>query len=348
MAKVLVTGGTGFLGAYLLYHLLKEDKPVKALKRPDSSFYHLKLAFEFLGKEEGYSREQSAAELDKIEWVEAELLDTDMIRSTLSDVDTIYHSAAKVSFNPKETESILATNYEGTANLVNMAIEKGVTYFHHVSSVSSLERKPDQWINESLTRFPKKFPTIYGESKFRGEREAWRGYAEGLKGVIINPAVIIGPGSLDRGAGDLFKQFMKGMSFYPEGGNAYVDARDVVECLLKLRDKPEAYQNRYIIVSETLPMRSVMNRIAEAFNVKKPVFKANLFMSLSLAYAEKMKSAITGSAPLLTPELAKMGTNSYYYDTSGLHEQINHKFRPVEETIDLTCRFIKQYGLHQK
>ncbi len=341
----LVTGGTGFLGAYLLYYLLQEGKTVKALKRSDSSLAHLMLVFRYLGEQEGLTITRSEELAKGIEWYDADLQDTEKLRSALAGVEVIYHSAAKVSFNPRERDAITATNVEGTANLVNLAIEQGVSYFYHISSVSSLNRQHNQWVDEQMGRFPESFPTVYAESKFRGEREVWRGFAEGLEGLIINPALIIGPGHWDRGAGSLFKQVYKGMPFYPPGSNAYVDARDVVECLFKLRDTPSAYKNRFIVVGETIPMRDVMTWIAEGFGVKRPRYKANLAMSLSVAYWESLKSFLTGKPPLLTPDLARMGTNTFYYDTSKLQSHINHTFRSIESSLRETCQFILEHNL---
>ncbi len=341
----LVTGGTGFLGAYLLYYLLGEGKSVKALKRANSDLTHLNLVFEWLGEKDELSSGEINHRIEAIEWVEADLLDTERLIAALSEVESIYHSAAKVSFDPGERESVITTNVDGTANLVNLALETGVPYFYHISSVSSLNRQANQWVDEQMGQFPKSFPTIYAESKFRSEREVWRGFAEGLQGLIINPSVILGPGHWDRGAGHLFKRIWKGMAFYPPGGNAYVDARDVVETLLKLRDTPAAYENRFVLVSESLPMKDAMTWIADGLGVKPPRYKANQTMAVSVAYLEKLKSWLTGGSPVLTPDLARMAMNTFYYDTSKLNQYIEHTFRPVKESIQETCDFILEQNL---
>ena len=345
--NIFVTGGTGFLGAYLLYELLQTPHAIKALKRPNSNLTHLRLVFRFLATQSHRPPEEAEADLQAIDWVEGELLDTKCIRDALIDVDAVYHAAAYVSFDRQERETIMDTNLHGTTNMVNLAIECGVTYFYHVSSVAALQQKPGQLVEEQLEEFPREFPTTYAESKFRGEREVWRGFAEGLQGFIVNPGVILGPGSLERGAGLIFKQVLKGLRFYPQGGGAYVDARDVVRAMLALQDQPASYRNRFILVDKTLPVRQVLSQIAEAFGLTTPRIPASAGMSRLLGYIEEWRSYFTGRPPLITPELAELSSSTFYYDTSKIEEHLDFSFQPVEDTISTTCHFIEEHDLHK-
>ncbi len=345
--NIFLTGGTGFLGAYLLYELLQTDHAIKALKRPGSDLTHLTLVFHFLAAQQNRSAAEADADLQAIHWVEGELLDTKCIRDALHDVDAIYHAAAYISFDRMERETIMDTNLHGTTTLVNLALECGVPYFYHVSSVATLQKKPGKPVDEELEDFPKTFPTTYAESKFRAEREVWRGFAEGLKGFIVNPGVILGPGSLERGAGLLFKRVLKGLKFYPPGTGAYVDARDVAEAMLKLQDQPERYQNRFILVDKTLPVQQVLTQIARLFDLAPPSIQANQSLSLMLGYLEEWQSRLLGKPPLITPELARISNIQTAYDNSRIKEHLSFTFRPVEDTIALTCRFIKAQGLYR-
>lgn len=346
--NIFVTGGTGFLGAYLLYELLQTDHAVKALKRPDSDLTHLRLVFRFLAGQQNRPPEEAEADLQAIHWVEGELLDTKCIRDALNDVDAIYHAAAYVSFDRRQREAIMDTNFHGTMNMVNLALDCGVTYFYHISSVAALQQKPGAQVNEQMDDFPREFTTTYAESKFRGEREVWRGFAEGLQGFIVNPGVILGPGSLDRGAGIIFQQVLKGLRFYPKGSGAYVDARDVVKAMLWIQDQPGSYQHRFILVDKTLPVRQVLTQIARLFNLKPPNLEANPALSLILGYLEEFRCRLTNDEPLITPELARLSNRSVKYDNTKIHEHLSFfSFRPVEDAIAQTCEFIQTHELHK-
>ena len=106
----------------------------------------------------------------------------------------------------------------------------------------------------------------YSISKYLSEMEAWRGIQEGLSVVIVNPAVILGGGIISDG---ILQQIDKGMPFYTEGVNAFVDVRDVVNIMVQLMNK-ETFGERYILASGNLPFRDLFIRIAKQMKRKEP------------------------------------------------------------------------------
>src|SRR5688572_14721904 len=126
---VFVTGGTGLLGAQLLFDLASQGKEIKALRRSTSSDYTLKLVFS-----------KNASLLDKIQWIEGDIMDITSLSEAMDGVDEVYHCAAAVSFQSSDYNQVMKINVTGTANMVNMALEKGVKKFCHVSSVAALGR----------------------------------------------------------------------------------------------------------------------------------------------------------------------------------------------------------------
>ena len=175
-AVILVTGATGFVGAYVVRDLILAGYRVKAMRRK-------KLLPFFVDSEI----------LRRAEWIEGDIMDIPAMDEALQGADAIVHAAAMVSFKPSEAEEMFRINIEGTANMVNLAIEHGIKKFIHVSSVSAIGReKNDVLVNESGTWSGKFRQTRYGVSKQRAEMEVWRGIAEGLNAVIINPATILG------------------------------------------------------------------------------------------------------------------------------------------------------------
>src|SRR5437773_2327959 len=121
---VLVTGGTGFLGSYIIKELVEKNYPVRAIRRATSKlpFYISKDIF------------------DKVEWVEGDVLDVISLEKAMNGVDTVIHSAATISFLQKEKKWMYQVNIEGTANMVNMALEKNISRFVHISSVAAIGR----------------------------------------------------------------------------------------------------------------------------------------------------------------------------------------------------------------
>src|ERR1035438_7534334 len=185
---IFVTGGTGLLGSHLLCELVRSGKPVRALKRKSSDTSPVRRIF-------SYYLPDPDASFQKIEWVDADLLDFAAMDDALDGVSEVYHCGAMVSFYPKDHPLMLKVNIEGTANLVNLAFEKKITKFLYVSSVSTLGRNDSSGFSDEETYWKTSVKnTPYSISKYGGEREVWRGMEEGLNAVIFNPSVILGPG----------------------------------------------------------------------------------------------------------------------------------------------------------
>ena len=120
---VLVTGGTGFLGAYIIKELVEKGYPVRAIRRGNSVPFFIP---------PGIS--------GKVEWIQGDILDMVGLEEAMEGVDSVIHAAARVSFAGRDRRELFHTNIEGTANVVNMALIKGIRRFIHISSVSALGR----------------------------------------------------------------------------------------------------------------------------------------------------------------------------------------------------------------
>ena len=178
MKKIFVTGGTGFLGSYLLRYLIhKGYTDIRALKRSTSSMA-------LLG---------DVAHL--IEWIDGDILDVVSLQESMQEVQQVYHCAAIVSYESGQADLMHEVNVVGTANVVNLALEMQVEKLVHVSSIAALGRSgKSKLLDESAKWEQSKFNTQYAISKHRAEMEVWRGIAEGLNAAIVNPSVILGSG----------------------------------------------------------------------------------------------------------------------------------------------------------
>ena len=183
---ILVTGGTGFLGSHLLFHLVSSGEKVRALKRKSGDLKNIRNVFE-------YYKEGSSALVDLIEWVDSDLLDYISIVDCMKDIKYVYHSAALVSFNNHDRKKMMDANVRGTANIVNAALINNIEKLCFVSSIAAFGKHEDNLIiDEQTPRSPSQKRSVYSLSKYKAELEVWRGIAEGLEAVIVNPSVILG------------------------------------------------------------------------------------------------------------------------------------------------------------
>ena len=267
---ILVTGGTGLVGSHLLYQICQSETKVRAIKREWSNTNFVRQVF-------SYYTEKADLFFEKIEWVNADLLNIPELDLAFQGVTKVYHSAAWISFNPKHKNKMMQTNIEGTANVVNLCLTHHIQKLCHVSSVASLDVPRDGGSideNTPWTNSPEN--SYYALSKYHSEMEVWRGIEEGLNAVIICPAIILGPGKWEKGSSMLFKQVWKGLSFYTSGTNGFVDVRDVVNVMIQLM-KGKIKSERFILCSESISFKKTFDYIAEALGKEKTPYKSRSF-----------------------------------------------------------------------
>lgn len=330
---ILLTGATGLVGSHILYTLVSGGEKVRATRRENSNIEEVKKLFRF------YAGDDAEKLLGSVEWIFADLSDYEALEQALDGVNYVVHSAAKVSFNPREVRSMMRINAEGTANLVNACLEKGVEKFCYVSSVSSLGRHPEgKAIDEKVEWQPDDNRSAYSHSKFRAEMEVWRASKEGLPVIILNPSVVIGPIDWKRSSGRLFYSVRKGMPFYTTGITGFVDVRDVAEAVAVLIQS-DVVNERFILNGENLSFRSFFSLVAKALEKRPPFFKATEWMTEIGWRVNHFLCAIVGKAPAITRDTARAAHSKAYYSNLKFSRTFNFQFRSIEEAVKNTAKW---------
>jgi dihydroflavonol-4-reductase len=323
--KVLVTGGTGFLGAYILKNLIEKGFTVRATRRSAALPFFIPSGI-----------------LEKVEWVDADVLDVVSLEDALEGVWAVIHAAAIVSFDRKDRDKMYQVNVEGTANVVNCAVESGVKRLIHVSSVAALGRTSrKEMVTEEKKWEDNSSNTHYAISKHHAEMHVYRGFAEGLEGVVINPTTILGYGNWHQSSCAIFKNAYKGFNWYTKGINGFVGVEDVAEATVQLLES-DISQERYILNAENWPFQKLFNTIADNFGKPRPAREATKAMGELAWRMESMKAMLTGSKPLLTRETAKVAQSQTSFDNSALCAALpGFSFTPLETVIANSCEKYK-------
>ena len=319
--RVLVTGGTGFLGAYIIQELVTGGWPVRAIRRGNTlpSFI-------------------PAAVRENVEWMPGDVLDTSGLYEAMEGVEAVIHSAAKLSFSPRDRHELYHTNIEGTANVVNIALEQNIRRFVHVSSVAALGRTGNgETVNEKKPWEESRWNTRYAVSKFRGEIEVWRGIGEGLPAVIVNPSMILGFGDWNHSSCVLFRSAWQEFPWYTEGVNGFVDVRDAAKVILSLLES-DVVGERFILNGDNWSFRRLFENIAAGFGKKPPHREATPFLAGVAWRKARIKSLLTGKPSILTKESARVAQSLTNFDNSKILAQLpGFQFTPLEKTIKLAC-----------
>lgn len=336
---IFVTGGTGLIGSHLLFELAKKEVKIKALKRKTSDIGKTLKTFSYYTK----NPEQL---FEKIEWVNGDVLDYFSLEELLKGVDEIYHCAATVSFQTSERKKMITNNVEGTANLVDAALENGVKKLCHVSSIAALGRLQNgASVTEETNWIPSKKITGYSESKFFSEAEIWRGIEEGLDAVLVNPSIVLGPGNWDSGSSKLFKTIWDGMKFYTKGVTGYVDIKDVVRAMMLLMDETnfESCKNqRYLLNAENWSYQDLFYKIADELEKPRPKYFANDFLLGVVWRAATFYGKLTGQPSLITRETTASSNKINKFDGSKISRCFDYNYTSVSDSIRQTAQFLKK------
>ena len=323
---ILVTGGTGLVGSHLLHQLTKENKAVRAIYRSEKKQAITKKVF-------SYYSENPNELFDKIEWLQADLLETPSLNEAFKDISHVYHCAAYVSFEPNKYHLLRKTNIEGTANIVNFCIANHIKKLCYVSSIATIGKAlKNKEITEETHWNPEGDNNIYGITKYGAEMEVWRGTQEGLDAVIVNPGVILGAGIWKHGSGHIFKKVAKGLSYYTNGKTGYVDVFDVVKIMMLLMES-NLKNERYILVSENWSYKSILESIAKKLEVKTPTKEASRFI-LNLGWKlDWLNHKLTGKRRKLSKQLAQTLVDESSYCNSKIKTDLTYNFKPVAQSI---------------
>lgn len=329
----LVTGGTGIVGVHVINELLDRGRAVRVLHRPGSDRELVRRVFR-------HYHADGDARYHRIEWVEGDLLEQDSLIDAMRGVERVFHCAALVSFDPRDTKALFLHNITGTANVVNAMLANGVGRLGHVSSTATIGFRPDGSANDETVPFKSdRSASAYAISKHEAELEVQRGIAEGLHAVMVNPCVVIGPGPEGRSSITIMERMRKGSRFFPGGSNAVVDARDVATALVRLTDEG-ACGERHLLIGENISYRDLFTLIAKTAGKPAPTRSIAPWM-LDLAWRVERLRTLFGGRPLITKASARTASRQRVYDGSKASRSLNMAFRDAREAVENTERFLR-------
>ena len=316
---IAVTGATGFVGSELARQLTLNGEKIICLKRGDSFIPEI------------------LKDNSSIEWRIADLLDYFSLKEAFEGVNYIYHCAAFISFDPDDKKKMIRVNVKGTSNLVNICLENKLKKLVHVSSVASIGQskkgtaatEEDQWEFDSTN-------TPYSISKYESEMEVFRGVAEGLTAIVVNPSIIIGKNSGKKGSGQLFEIVRKGLKYYPSGSCGLVDVEDVAKSMIQLMNS-KLSGRRYLINAENYTYQDLFTQIAHGFGLKAPTTALKPWMLKAGYIASKIASVFTGEKPDLSTDTIRIAFKKPNYSNAKIKKALNIEFKPVKQSITEIC-----------
>lgn len=329
--NILITGITGLVGSFIAKKMLDDGHKVFGLVRDNADTSLIKPF------------------LNQLNLLEGDILDILNLEKAIEGKDWVIHSAGLVSFAPKDRDLLFKVNTEGTANVVNLCIEKNIKKLVFISSVAAIGRNEklqdnNQVISEANDWTESSYNSNYSKSKYLAELEVWRGISEGLPAIILNPSNILGVGDWGKTSTKLFKYVYDQNLFYTAGKLNFVDVEDISSIVSKLLNS-DIINERFIVSSGAIEQLEFFTEIAKNFKKSPPKYKLSGWAIDILWRLEAIKSSLFGNAPLITKETAKAAKTHFVFDNTKLKKALGFEFKTLAQSCELICPvLLKKYS----
>lgn len=327
MVDVVVTGGTGHLGANLVRQLCADGKSVRLVVFDDNN--------------------ESIDGLD-VERVRGDVTDRQSLDAAFKGADVVIHMAAVISIVGGKHGLVRKVNVEGAGNAADACLAQGVRRMMHVASVHAFQMAPiDVPLDETRARVPStegRF-NAYDRSKADGEREVRKRIEQGLDAVILHPTGVMGPFDyMPSRMGQVFLDLVEQkVPSLVEGSFNWVDVRDVCTSIRAAVEQGRTAQS-YLLGGHHHSVKALADIAEGITGVKAPSWVCPMWLAQLGAPSMELFSRLFQSEPLYTREALEALRGNLDMRSDLAAKELGHTPRSTEETVRDCYRWFAQQG----
>jgi dihydroflavonol-4-reductase len=321
MTRVLVTGGTGFIGQHLVSALAAGGRQVRVLDlRP------------------------STCTVPEVEYIVGSVLDPSQVDEALRDVSEVYHLAGLPGMWIPQKSDFYAVNCHGTEVIITAARKRGIARFLHCSTESILFRpspSPNAASEHNLLP-PQEMPGLYTRSKMLAEQFAAQAAASGFPLVIGTPTMPIGPHDHNLTPPTaMLRHFLSGrVQLYLDFIVNLVDVRDVAAGLILAMEHGRS-GHRYILGGESISLKKILQLMAAISgrrHVSIPV--PGRVAEMAAAMLEFISDHVTHRPPSGTAEGVRIALRATELSIEKAQRELGYAPRPIEPALRDTIGYL--------
>ncbi|MEP6946068.1 MAG: NAD-dependent epimerase/dehydratase family protein [Acidobacteriota bacterium] len=322
--RILITGGTGFLGTHIVRQFIEAGETnlkVMASRVPEWM------------KDAG------------VKAVEGTVTDRGDVAKACKHVSAIFHLAGKVSRDNDDAMSMNNVHLHGTRLLCEAATEAGVSTMVLASSSGTIAVSEDDQIVDETYPQPVDILTrwAYYASKYYQERAALENFrADGQRLVIMNPSLLLGPDDERLSSTKPVLDFLgKKVPYCPGGGLNFVDVRDAAAAFITALEKGE-HQEKYLLGAANMTFEQFFKRLERLSGVSAPMLHMPKKWAVAGSGIINSLYKNWGKASPVMPTEVEQAEHFWYFDSSKAEEKLNFKPRDPQETLQDTIAYLRQ------
>lgn len=325
--RILITGGTGFLGRHLVAHLRQmPGQPILRLLNYGPCPFR---------------------DLPGVEVIDGDIRRFDDVARAMEGCQKVYHLAGFVSRNPAHRERLFEVHVQGTRNVCEAALRYKPEKIVAVSSSGTIAVSRDPVPRDETAGYPweliSRWP--YYLSKAQAEQEALR-YARDhrLPIVIVNPALLLGPGDeFGSSTGDV-ALFLKGQVLAtPRGGICFVDARDAAAALVAAMERGRPGE-RYLLGAANWTLAEFLQHLASLTGRRAPALQPPFWLARLSTRLLRVAFRLAGRRYELDDVSLEMAYHYWYCDWSKARRELGFEPRDPIETLRDTIQDLLSRG----
>ncbi len=318
--KIFITGATGFIGTHLVKRLAQTEHTLYCLVRKTSNIRELK---------------EIGATL-----VTGDVTDKNSLLEGMEGCDWLLHLANVYSFWESNKQIYTEVNVEGTRNVMECALETGVSKVVHVSTAATYGKPADSpFVEESAVgsvRFSE-----YARTKYAGDQIAWELYEKkGLPLVVIYPGSVVGPGD-SKASGKYISDLLRRRlpaTVLPNSVLTVVYVMDVVEAIVSAAEKENNISEKYLIGKHQLSVGESNEMISEISGVPLPKIRLPDSLAMFNAILLTALADLIKKPPLwgMSTDQIKTMREGFRFDGSKAERELGITYTPIRDALEET------------
>ncbi|MFP4509986.1 MAG: NAD-dependent epimerase/dehydratase family protein [Spirochaetaceae bacterium] len=324
--RVLVTGPDGLLGSSIVRTLLEDGHEVRALVQPGRPSITL----------DGLAVERHGGDI----------LDSASVADAVRTTDAVIHAAASTSIWPPRAARVREINIEGTRIVLDAAERRGLERFVYIGTANSFA--PGSKADPGDERGPYHGSTYgldYMDSKYEAQQLVLsRARAGRIDALTVNPTFMIGPYDSTPSSGMMLIRLYQGrIPGYTAGGKSWVHSRDVARAAANALTRGTVGES-YIAGNENLSYREFFEKAASVMGVEAPRRAIPRGLSLAMGALGSAVASLSGKAPLISRQVARLGTEDHYYTSEKARSELLMPVTPIEDAILDSFTWLRKNG----